>query len=188
MATSLMPGDRSAKKSPLRNCRFCRKSTATRRGSFTYRSASKSGCVPNWLWGLGGKDAKSILSESRSYILLCLVFKRVYQGDGVSADCVQKKEGFGHEAADPIGCRYLQSLLPAEEGRHSCAGAGRPHVAAKIMETRIRSMRKDARLSDQVTAGTGSRVAEGCLKQGHLHLAAEPDLSSYDSWRTFLLK
>jgi hypothetical protein len=37
------------------------------------------------------------------------------------------------------------------------------------METRIRSMRKDARLSDQVTAGTGSRVAEGCLKQGHLH-------------------
>jgi hypothetical protein len=27
-------------------------------------------------------------------------------------------------------------------------------------------MRKDARLSDQVTAGTGSRVAEGCLKTG----------------------
>jgi radical SAM superfamily enzyme YgiQ (UPF0313 family) len=128
------------------------------------------------------------LAGRLTYILLCLVFKRVYQGDGVSADCVQKKKGLATRLLIQLGAGIYNHYFRQKRVGIHVLGRGRPHVAAKIMETRIRSMRKDARLSDQVTAGTGSRVAEGCLKQGHLHLAAEPDLSSCDSWRTFLLK
>ena len=65
---------------------------------------------------------------------------------------------------------------------------GTPSCAGKDNGNEDSEYAKSARLSDQITAGTGSRVAEGCLKQGHLHLAAETDLSSCDSWRTFLLK
>jgi hypothetical protein len=38
-----------------------------------------------------------------TYILLYLVFKRVYKGDGVSADCVQKKKGLATRLLIQLG-------------------------------------------------------------------------------------
>jgi radical SAM superfamily enzyme YgiQ (UPF0313 family) len=43
------------------------------------------------------------LAGRLTYIFLCLVFKRVYQGDGVSADSVQKKKGLATRLLIKLG-------------------------------------------------------------------------------------
>jgi radical SAM superfamily enzyme YgiQ (UPF0313 family) len=45
-------------------------------------------------WPFGGR---------LTYVLLCLVFKRVYQGDGVSADCVRMRKGMVTRALINLG-------------------------------------------------------------------------------------
>lgn len=65
-----------------------------------------------------------------TYILLCLVFKRVYQGDGVSADCVQRKKGFVTRVLINLGAGIYNHCFRQKRVGLRVQLRSRPHVSA----------------------------------------------------------
>jgi hypothetical protein len=65
-----------------------------------------------------------------TYILLYLVFKRVYQGDGVSADCVQKKKGLATMLLIQLGAGIYNHYFGRRGSAFMCWG-GAPSCGGK---------------------------------------------------------